>query len=99
MQKSQSTEGRNGEGSSVGHTLNKPVRLLRLLLFWCKSKQSRGPAEEKFNQTYTPRDPKGKRECVLCSLERFIDESLRAAGVINHTIKAGVYSDRVCDCQ
>lgn len=99
MQKSQSAEGRNGEGSSVGHTLNRSVRLLHVTLSWCKTKQSRGPAEEKFNQTYTPRDPKGKGRCILCSLERFIDESPRAAGVINHTIKAGVYSDRGCDCK
>lgn len=30
---------------------------------------------------------------------RFIDESLRVAGVINHTIKAGVYLDRGCGCR
>lgn len=79
--------------------LNRPARLLHFSLSWCKSKQSWGPAEGKFDQTYTQRDPRGKKKCIPCSLERFIDESPRAAGVINHTIKAGVYSDRGCGCK
>lgn len=61
--------------------------------------QYRGPAEGKFNKTYNPKEPKGERERTLCSLTRFIDESPRAAGVINHTIKAGVYLDRGYDCR
>lgn len=46
MQKSQSAEGRNGEGSSVGHTLNKPVRLLHFSLSWCKNKPVQGSSRE-----------------------------------------------------
>ena len=83
------------------HQVNEPTALLALLMQKQTGLllQSRGPAEGKFDESYNQKEPKAEREHTLCSLTRFIDESPRAAGVINHTIKAGVYLDRSCDCR
>lgn len=78
----------------VHSTSHSPEQKKTVLLL-----QTRGPAKGKFSQSYNQKEPKGERECTLCSLMRFIDESLRVAGVINHTIKAGVYLDRGCGCR
>lgn len=90
---------RHREGSAAEHGLGKLANLWYDFSFSrCKSKQGCFCNPEVLQRGSSTKVILKKslkeREQTRCSITRFIDESLKTAGVINYVIEAGMYLDR-----